>query len=73
MSNVEVLATVEGEKVSAQIVALTATTGRPLLTTLLHITDYREVRPLRIENYPSLAKVWDEHDDDDLFADTPGV
>jgi len=71
MIGTEVLAIVEEEKVSAKVIGLTFTTTSTHIN-MLAVLDYTEVRPLRIENYPSLAKVWDE-DDDNIFADEPGV
>lgn len=71
MIGTEVLATVEEPNVSATVIALTFTTSGARIN-MLSVIDYTEVRPLRIENFPSLAKVWDE-DDDNIFADEPGV
>ena len=62
-----VVGKIEQENVSVQIVAITeATDGQKL--TLLQVTNIRYVHPLRIENYPSLMKVWSENEDDDIFA-----
>lgn len=71
MIGTEVLATVEEPNVSATVIALTFTTSAARIN-MLSVIDYTEVRPLRIDNFPSLAKVWDE-DDDNIFADEPGV
>ena len=74
MMAAEVLATVEDEArgVSATVIALSVDTGASHPDVLVQVIEYHEVRPLRIENYPSLAKVWAE-DDDDVFANEPGV
>jgi len=67
MMAARVVGKIEQENVSVQIVAITeATDGQKL--TLLQVTNIRYVHPLRIENYPSLMKVWSENEDDDIFA-----
>lgn len=63
-----VIAQSEQEHGDIKIVALTVETGISQ-SNLLRLYDVQVVRPLRMEDHPSLAKVWDGVEDDDIFAD----